>query len=189
MRIHHLQTRFVLAGCLLVLSTMAASLWSAITFARLGAVVDRTLQESRETISLASQIENSLEREDDALLRALNDKITSASPDLEGERRRGDQFYERLLKLMTNGMPEEKQIASEMREQMDLYRSAGTKLLASAGRAGGFDLYHRDVNPLLRQAVKSCDKMREVNYREMEQWESSLATKRAGRPGLWRAFR
>ena len=66
MRTRHLQTRFVLAGCLLVLTTVASSLWSALTFARLTAVVDQTLRESQETIDLSAELASSLEREDDA---------------------------------------------------------------------------------------------------------------------------
>ena len=40
MKVRHLQTRFVLAGCLLVAATVGSSIWSIMTFARLNAVVD-----------------------------------------------------------------------------------------------------------------------------------------------------
>jgi hypothetical protein len=42
MRIRLLQTRFLLAGCLLVAATVACGVWSVLTFARLSAVVGRT---------------------------------------------------------------------------------------------------------------------------------------------------
>ena len=54
MKIRYLRTRFILAGVLLVMTTILSGLWSAWTFARLTAVAGQTLQVSQRTIDLAS---------------------------------------------------------------------------------------------------------------------------------------
>ena len=82
MRIRHLQSRFVLAGGLLVAATIGSSVWSALTFVRLNSVVDETLRESQETIDLTADLASSLEREDDALLLFVSGDITKARIDL-----------------------------------------------------------------------------------------------------------
>ena len=44
----HLQTRFISAGVLLVMTTVVSGIWSAWTFARLSAVAGRTIQSSQQ---------------------------------------------------------------------------------------------------------------------------------------------
>src|SRR5215211_7285447 len=100
MRTKRLQTRFILAGALLVLTTVGSSLWSGWTFARLSAVVDETLRASQDTIDMTTALAGSLEREDDALLLAVSGKVEVARLQLAAERQRGEEQYRQLLAVL-----------------------------------------------------------------------------------------
>ncbi len=165
MRLRHLQTRFILAGCLLVLTTVATSLWSALTFARLSAVVDDSLRGSQQTIDLAAELATSLEREDDALLLALSGHAGRAKEELARERSRGDDCLRRLLASREGESPDFGTLTTEV----DRYREAGTNLVNAAGQPDAFETYHKQVNPLLRHAVASCAKIREENFKTIQQ--------------------
>jgi NtrC-family two-component system sensor histidine kinase KinB len=166
MRFKRLQTRFILAGGLLVAATVASGIWSALTFARLSTVVGRTLHQSQETIDLAATLASTLEREDDALLFSLARNARQAQADLDAERERFDDAYARLLPLMDH--PEERAAAAALKGHVRDYRAAGDALLASAGESNGLRVYHEKVNPALRQAVGDCERIRELNFRSMQ---------------------
>lgn len=164
-----LQTRFILAGGLLVAATVGSSAWSAVTFIRLNTAVGDTLRASQETIDLSAEVHSSLEREDDALLLFLSGNIEKARDDLRAERRRGDDAFSRLLDRLQDGEEDERVTAASLRQQIENYRTAGDDLLTQADKNGGLEAYHRKVNPLLRQVVAGCDKLREANFRSMQQ--------------------
>src|SRR5262245_11536532 len=103
MRLRHLHTRFILAGCLLVTTTVVSGLWSALTFARLSAAAGEDVRESQETIDLSAELAGSLEREDDALLLALSGATGRARVERLREARRGDDCHERLLASLSGG--------------------------------------------------------------------------------------
>src|SRR5262249_11573538 len=168
MRVRHLQARFILAGCLLVATTIGSGVWSALTFVRLNSVVDETLRESQETIDLSAELASSLEREDDALLLFLSGDLEKARRELDAERRRGDAGFEKLATRLRTGEDEEQALLAALRQQIARYRAAGDDLLAPGGQQNGLEQYHRKVNPLLRQAVAGCDKLREANFRSMQ---------------------
>ena len=165
MRVRRLQTRFLLAGSLLVLTSILCGVWSAWTFARLGTVVDQTLHESQETVDLAAAAASSLEREDDALLLAMSGKLAAARQQRQTQQQRFEQAYQRLLPLMHD--PEEQQAAAALRTHADSYRTAGDALLASVGRPAANAWYHDEVNPALRKAVADCGRIRELNFQSM----------------------
>jgi two-component system, NtrC family, sensor histidine kinase KinB len=167
MRFRNLQSRFIFAGGLLIAATIGASAWSALTFARLNAVVDETLRDSEETIDRTAELASSLEREDDALLLFVSGDVAKARADLAAERHRGDTSFTRLLASLREDAAEERTIAGALREQIERYRAAGDELLATGTRPGALERYHRQVNPLLRQAAAACDKLREANFRAM----------------------
>jgi len=169
MGILHLQTRFILAGCLLVMTTVGSSLWSAWTFARLSAVVGDTLHESQETIDLSAALAGSLEREDDALLLALSGEGPRSRRELDAERQRGDDCYRRLLARVSDGDERERTLVQSLRQDIVNYRDAGSALIAQADRPGALESYHKQVNPLLRHAVAACGQIREENFRSMQQ--------------------
>jgi NtrC-family two-component system sensor histidine kinase KinB len=169
---HHLQTRFILAGCLLVATTVGTSAWSAFTFARLSAAAAEALRESEEKIDLTAALAGSLEREDDALLLAVGGAVERAQQNLTAERRRGDAFFEQLLTVLKEDA-EERSAAQALRSEMNAYRTAGSELVAAVaerpGRPDALERYHKQVNPLLRQAVLACGKIREESFRTMRQ--------------------
>src|SRR5262249_46551479 len=73
----------------------------------------------------------------------------------------------RATRLRT-GEDEEQALLAALRQQIARYRAAGDDLLAPGGQQNGLEQYHRKVNPLLRQAVAGCDKLREANFRSMQ---------------------
>ena len=166
MRIRRLQTRFILAGGLLVMTTVVCGIWSALTFARLSTVVGNTLRENQETIDLTAVLASALEREDDALLLAVNGDVERARRELVSQRQRFDESYSHLLGSL--GDREEQEAASALRRHVDAYRVAGDALLAAVRQPDAGTRYHEQVNPALRQAVGDCAKLRELNFRSMQ---------------------
>ena len=166
MKIRRLQTRFLLAGCLLVATTVACGIWSAVMFARLSTVVGKTLQESQETTDLTALLASTLEREDDALLVSVNGEVERAQQELVTQRQHFDNAYARLLRLLQD--PEESAAASALQKHVSAYRTAGDALLAMARQPEAGKSYHEQVNPALRQAVGECAKIRELNFRSMQ---------------------
>jgi NtrC-family two-component system sensor histidine kinase KinB len=167
MRTRSLRTRFILAGCLLVAATVASGAWSVFTFARLSAVAGDALRESQDTIDLSATLASTLEREDDALLLALAGEARPAEEELQAQRRRFEGAYTRLLAVLTAA--DEQEAARDLRRQVDAYREAADAFLASVGRPEAPKTYHRRVNPALRKAVADCGRIRELNFRSMQE--------------------
>jgi NtrC-family two-component system sensor histidine kinase KinB len=163
MHTRRLSTRFILAGCLLVATTVATSLWAALTFARLSEAADEALTQSRARMDLTAGLADALEREDDALLLALGGDTARASRELADQRHRGDRLFEQLAEVLS-GESEGVWTAHELREDMGDYRAAGSQLLATATEMGALERYHRQVNPRLRRAVAACGRVREQTF-------------------------
>src|SRR5208282_1609827 len=106
MKIRHLQTRFILAGALLVMTTIVSGIWSASTFLHLSTVVGKTLETSQQTTNLTAVISNALEREDDALLLAVSGDRAQAKEKLQEERQRFETSFALLQKALNE--PDEK---------------------------------------------------------------------------------
>src|SRR5207253_3027529 len=100
-------------------------------------------------------------------LLSLSGEPESARRQLAAQRRQFDEAYGRLLPLLSDA--DEKGAAAALREHANVYRAAGAELLGAAGRPDALRLYHRRVNPALRQAVADCEKIRESNFRAMRQ--------------------
>ena len=166
MKVRRLQTRFILAGCLLVMTTVVCGIWSAWTFVRLSTVVGDTLRESQKTTDLTAVLASTLEREDDALLLAVNGDVERARPELVAQRQRFDADYARLVGFLSE--PEERDAAAALRRHVDAYRAAGDVLLTVVGQPDAGKYYHEHVNPALRQAVADCAKIRELNFASMQ---------------------
>jgi NtrC-family two-component system sensor histidine kinase KinB len=166
MKIRHLQTRFILAGGLLVTTTIVSGLWSAWTFSRLSAVAGKTLQTSNQTIGLTAMLSNALEREDDAFLLAMSGDREQARQRLRAERSRFATDYASLLKSLRE--PDEEQAAAALLRHVDEYRAAGDAMLGIAGQGGMMAIYQQRVNPALRRAVGDCTTIRELDFRSMQ---------------------
>jgi NtrC-family two-component system sensor histidine kinase KinB len=169
MTTRHLQTRFILAGCLLVLTTVISALWSALTFAQLSATVSAAVRQGQRKIDLSARLAGSLEREDDALLLVLGGNGARARRNLAAERRRSDDYYEELRAEVGEGDSAEAAAVRALRGEIQRYRAAGSELVALRGPKDGLERYHRQVNPLLRQAVGTCATIREENFKAMQQ--------------------
>ena len=167
MRVRHLQTRFILAGCLLAMISVSCGLWSAWTLARLIRVIDHTLHDSQATIDLAAALADSLEREDDALLLALSGDAEGASRALIEERRRGDDGYRQLRSRLVEDGEDGAAVMADLERQMSEYRAAGLALMEGAGGTDSLRRYHQAVNPLLRRAVRVYGAIRERNFASM----------------------
>ncbi len=167
MKIQHLQTRFILAGVLLVMTTILSGLWSAWTFARLTAVAGRTLQVSQRTIDLTAVLSDALERQDDALLLAVSGNREQAKGKLQAERQRFAQSYASLLQTLDQ--PQERLAAAALQRHASEYGAAGDVLLSMAGDRDAMAVYYQRVNPALRKAVADCASIRESNFQSMQQ--------------------
>jgi NtrC-family two-component system sensor histidine kinase KinB len=166
MLFRRLQTRFLVAGALLVAATVACGAWSVVTFARLGSVVDDTLRDRQETIDLVAVLANALEREDDALLLALTGNVASARAERAAQRSRFDAAFAALLPHLKDGEPE---AAARLRRHADDYRRIGDAFLneidgKTVAVPPAIERYQREVNPALRLAVADCEKLRELNF-------------------------
>jgi NtrC-family two-component system sensor histidine kinase KinB len=166
MKIRHLQTRFILAGGLLVMTTIVSGLWSAWTFSRLSAVAGKTLETSQKINDLTAVLSNALEREDDAFLLAMSGEPEHARQKLRAERTRFNSAYDRLVRTLS--LPDEKTAIGALHQHVQEYRAAGQTLMASPARSNLAAIYQHGVNPALRRAVADCTMIRELNFRSME---------------------
>ncbi len=166
MKIHHLQTRFILAGGLLVMTTVVSGLWSAWTFSRLSTVAGQTLETSQKINDLTAVLSNALEREDDAFLLAMSGEPEHARQKLQAERRRFNAAYASLVSTLS--MADEKKALAALWRHVQEYRAAGEALMAKAASGNLTTIYQHGVNPALRRAVADCTTIRELNFRSME---------------------
>lgn len=166
MKIRRLQTRFILAGALLVMTTVVSGIWSAATFARLSAVAGQTIQKSRRMIYLSAVLSDSLERQDDALLLAMSGERELAQERLSAERTRFSESYKELAETVEE--PDEKLAASRLNQYANQYRAAGNALLSIVPQRDATRWYYENVNPALRLSLADCARIRESNFRSMQ---------------------
>src|ERR1700734_1053829 len=124
-----LRARFLLSGAVLVLTTVASGLWSALAFARLSRVVGDTLLDTEQTTAATAAVANALEREDDALLLGLSGDRGAARA-LTEERQSVEAALARLEALLTTAG--ERVAAGALRRDVDAYQAAGDALIAVA---------------------------------------------------------
>jgi NtrC-family two-component system sensor histidine kinase KinB len=156
-----LRTRFILAGGLLVTTTIVSGLWSVYTFAHLSDVIDNTLIRGRDVGDLTATISSTLEEEDDALIRFLT---TGNADEARSESRRArlelDDISRRLESLLTDKA--QRDAARSLRRSVDDYRAAGDVLLQSAGQTDVRKRYHETVYPALRRATADAARLRDL---------------------------
>ncbi len=166
MKPRRLQTRFVVAGFLFAVATVASGIWSAYTFIQLSRLIDETLRQSQREIDLTATLASALEREDDALLLAVNGDRERAAREVAEQRALFDQAYGVLWAIVRD--PAQREMAVSLRGNADAYRAAGDKLLAGARLPQAPGLYHKVVNPILRRAVMDSANLRELTFRAMQ---------------------
>jgi len=158
-----LRLRFLLAGCLLFLASVASGLWSVRILWQLTGVLETAIRQSRRTIDLTSEIASSLEREDDALLLHLAGAQASADQARSAAWKRCDAAFEQLMMHLRDSETEGRSLADVLRKKIDQYRAVGDGLLLRAEAGQGLALYHETVNPRLREAIAACSAIREAN--------------------------
>jgi two-component system, NtrC family, sensor histidine kinase KinB len=162
-----LRTRFVIAGFLVAMATIASGIWSAYTFTQLSRVIGDTLSQSQQRIDLTDTLASALEREDDALLLAINGDVGRAIEEVQAQRVRFDDAYASLWNILHD---EEQAMALSLRRHADAYRAEDDALLAAARQSDASARYHEAMTPVLRklEAVADCAHLRESTFRSMQ---------------------
>ena len=161
-----LRARFLFACGLLVLTTVAASLWTLGMLARLAASAHALVQKSDEASNALEETASSLEHENDALLVILgSDDHSQAS--LPAAQLRVDQALHTLVRILEQGGAP--QLAEEAVARIAAYRVAVKTLLAAPLEKDPLDQYHRDVNPPLRLASATLSRIRDRFFFDMVQ--------------------
>ena len=167
MVIKSLYTRFLLSGCLIVLTTVACGALAAWTLYRMSRGIHETLLDSQRTIEALATLTRALEREDDAVLLAISGRFTPAREELGRQRAEFDRALERLRPHLSE--PGERELATRFEQDVAELRQLGDRIVSASTTVGLFDLYHDQVNPALRQAVATTTELRERQFRAMTQ--------------------
>ena len=181
MAIKSLHTRFLLSGCLIVLTTVACSTMAVWTLYRMSRGIHETLLDSQRTIEALATLTRALEREDDAVLLAISGRFTAAREELGRQRAEFDRALERLQPHLTE--PSERDLAERFARDVAALRQLGDRIVSATTTAGRFDLYHDRVNPTLRQAVATATELREMQFRAMTQ--AGMAAEGQARWAMW----
>jgi two-component system, NtrC family, sensor histidine kinase KinB len=158
-----LRRRFILVGALLVATTVASAVWSALTFARLSRAVGEALRDSEAATVATAALSSALEREDDALLLSLGGDVERARRDVVAQRARVEASLRQVSAVLA--APIEQAMVASFRRDVEAYHAAGDALLDAAGQPDAHDRYHHDVNPLLRRAVGAAARIRDEHFR------------------------
>ncbi len=156
------RARFVIASAVLVLTTIASGAFGGFTLAYVSRVVDETVRTSAERNSLAAELSSTLEREDDAILVALNGDLERSTRELNAERVRFAKAFVRVRELTTS--EEGKTLIDALAKAAEDYRVEGDALLARTNEITARDRYHERVNPVLRHAVSACTALRAHSF-------------------------
>lgn len=167
MAIKGLYTRFLLSGCLIVLTTIACGVLAVWTLYRMSRGIHETLLDSQHTIEAIATLTRALEREDDAVLLAISGRFTEARAELGDQRAAFDRALAGLRLYLTD--PGEQDLAKRFERNVTELRQIGDWIVSASSTAGLFDLYHDRVNPALRRAVAIADELRERHFRAMTQ--------------------
>jgi NtrC-family two-component system sensor histidine kinase KinB len=165
MPIKSLHTRFLLSGCLIVLTTVACGALAAWTLYRMSRGIHETLLDSQRTIEALATLTWALEREDDAVLLAIRGRFTAAREELGRQRAEFDRALASLRPHLTE--PGERELAARFGRNVAELRQLGDQIVSASSTTGLFDLYHDRVNPALRQAVAVATELREMQFRAM----------------------
>jgi NtrC-family two-component system sensor histidine kinase KinB len=157
-----LRARFLLAGSVLVLTTVAASAWTLLVLSRLASVAATTVRETDEATGATAAVATSLEREDDALLLILGGAAHGQTT-LEEARAATDRERDRLQRDLAG--QEKEQMKAELDASVHAYRAAVDSIVSAPG-AEPLERYHREANPLLRIAVATVRKARDERFEE-----------------------
>jgi NtrC-family two-component system sensor histidine kinase KinB len=181
MVIKRLHTRFLLSGCLMVLTTVACSVLAAWTLYRMSHGIHEALLDSQRTIEALATLTRALEREDDAVLLAVSGRFVAARDELGRQQAEFDRALERLQPHLTE--PDDRALAEQFTRDIAALRQLGDRIVSANTTVGLFDLYHDQVNPALRQAVATATTLRERQFRAMAQ--AGMEAEEQARWAMW----
>jgi len=167
MAMKSLHTRFLLSGCLIVLTTVACGALAAWTLYRMSRGIHETLLDSQRTIEALATLTRALEREDDAVLLAISGRFAAAREERGRQRAAFDHALESLRPHLSESG--ERELAARFEQNVTALRQLGDRIVSASSTTGLFDLYHDQVNPALRQAVATSTELREMQFRAMTQ--------------------
>jgi two-component system, NtrC family, sensor histidine kinase KinB len=160
-----LRTRFVFAGALFVITTIACGLFTTLMLLQLSRVVAAGLRDTEASTAAVDALTARLEREDDVLLLAL---VPGAADHREQLRTRRAEVAVALSRLQSSLVTApERERAAELTKAIEAYHRAGDLLLKGAPGVGSLARYHQDVNPRLRDAVAAADRIRDEQAAEV----------------------
>ncbi|HEY5951494.1 MAG TPA: HAMP domain-containing protein, partial [Kofleriaceae bacterium] len=173
-RTPQLKTRLAIAGLLLIATTVATGVWSAIAFRRVSRVVGETVTANERITDATTTLAGALELEDDALVLVLNARGQSRV-ELAHQRTEVDGALEKVI-LQLDGPA----VAARLCAAIDAYQAAVDDLTANAEAADARTRYHEWVNPLLRRAVEATTEIRDQHFRSSQrvaEWAGEQATR------------
>jgi NtrC-family two-component system sensor histidine kinase KinB len=181
MAIRSLYTRFLLSGCLIVLTTIACGVLAAWTLYQMSRGIHETLLNSQRTIAAIATLTRVLEREDDAVLLAISGRFAAAQEELGSQRAVFDRALKELLSHLTE--PGERALAERFERNVMELRQLGDRMASASSTTGLFDLYHDQVNPALRRVVAIADELRDMQFRAMTQ--AGIKAEGQARGAMW----
>jgi len=140
MAIKSMHTRFLISGCLIVLTTVVCSALATWTLYRMSRGIHEALLDSQRTIEALATLTRAMEREDDAVLLALSGRFAAARDELGRQRAEFDHALERLQPHLTE--PSEQALAERFARDVAALRQLGDRIVAASTTVGLFDLYH-----------------------------------------------
>ncbi len=146
-------------------SMLACGVWSVLTFHRLGSALQRTLDENQLTIHLAVEMIYALEREDRAILTALQSGTAQDVAAITLERNSFDSRYQSLKEHVHTR--EDVNAYAAVRKDVDAFRAAADDLIQDRTSADVLTRYTQEVDPVLRQAIAAVRHFREANVDAM----------------------
>ena len=166
MKTAQLRTRLAIAGLLLFATTLAIGLWSATAFRRVSRVVSDTVTANQRITDATASLSNALEREDDAVVLVLND-VPNAVAQVNTERLQVTAALARIDDPV-------------LRADVILYETAVDELLDGEHGAREINNYRHFVNPLLRQAEGTIERIRDDHFassQRVAEWAGVQSTR------------
>src|SRR5687768_10765264 len=154
-----LRWRFILVILVVLGSATLSAFWSAIMFARVSSTTEARLEHVSGALALVDKIEQRLEEKDDVFQRALALPNLQARFAVKADRSILDGLCDRLSQLLTQ--PGGRAALADLLRTIELYRGTVDALMAAEPIADLPSRYHRDITPVLRQAVLDCSRIRE----------------------------
>ncbi|MFO0551939.1 MAG: ATP-binding protein [Polyangiaceae bacterium] len=147
-----------------MLVTVAASAWTVHALSQLSRVAGASILESDRTAAATAALATALEREDDALLLVLGGE-NAATGALESTRGVVDDRLHDLYATLR--APNERALFAEATRAVTEYRRAADALAARPHDGQVLFAYHREANPLLREAVRYTEDIRTGHFEAM----------------------